>query len=389
MSGTIKAGVLQHPDSVSPNVTLNDDGSVDVSVVTADAVVARNTPGHNLLHNGAMQVHQRGTSTASITTGGYYTADRWTCGFTTLGTWTQSVESDAPTGSGFRKSLKFLCTTADASPAAGDLAIVQQKVEGQNLQAIKKGTAEAQQLTVSFWVKSNKTGTYVVDLYDNDNARLCAATYTVAASATWEEHTVTFPADLSGALDNVNAVSLTLEFWLAAGSNYTSGTLATTWAAYSAANYAVGQTNLAAADNNYWQVTGVQLEVGSAATGFEHKDYATELAECQRYYYQLVNGVNQYVGTGWYTGTTSLVIYTAFPVTMRVYPAITSVDGSGYWWSSFNGASETFDAIGALSWPSPTGTAIVATSGVSGTANAPCIVGSNNASARLGFTADL
>ena len=237
----------------------------------------------NLLYNGAMQVAQRGTSTASITGGGYYTADRWSHTLSALGTWTSSIESDAPTGSGLRKSLKVLCTTADASPAAGDYFLIQQGLEGQDVQRIAKGTASAQQLTLSFWVKSNVTGTYVAALEDVDNTRVVSATYTISASATWEKKTITFPADTTGALDNDNGLSLTVSFWLAAGSSFTSGSLNTTWAAQSSANRAVGQTNLAAATNNYWQVTGVQLEVGPVATSFEFKSYGQELRECQRY----------------------------------------------------------------------------------------------------------
>lgn len=240
----------------------------------------------NLLHNGACQIHQRGTSTASITTGGYYTADRWQAAVLTLGTWAQSVENDAPSGSGFRKALKMLLTAdADTAPVdAGDLVLVQQAIEGQNLQSVRKGTSSAEQLTLSFWTKSNKTGTYVVRLADEDNSRHVSATYTVAASATWEEQSITFPADLTGAFDNDANASLLVQFFLAAGSDYTSGTLATTWATNTTANSAVGQTNLAETVNNYWMVTGIQLETGSAGTGFEFKDYDTELQQCQRYY---------------------------------------------------------------------------------------------------------
>jgi hypothetical protein len=238
----------------------------------------------NLIQNGSMQVHQRGTSVAGITTPAYQTADRWVPYVEGLGTWTNTIEDDAPTGSGFRKSFKVLCTTADASPAAADSFAVLQFVEGQDLQSIKKGTASAEQLTLSFWVKSNKTGTYVARLVDADNSRHVAASYTVDASGTWEQKTVTFPADLTGALANDNGVSLHVQFNLGAGSNSTSGTLATTWETATLANSAVGQTNLASDVNNYWQVTGCQLETGSAATGFEFKDYGTELRECQRYY---------------------------------------------------------------------------------------------------------
>jgi hypothetical protein len=167
-------------------------------------------PNRNLLHNGAMQVAQRGTSSTGITAGGYYTADRWLIGVGTQGTWTVSVENDAPTGSGFRNSLKMLCTTADASPAAGDLLYIEQRVEAQDLQRIAKGTASAQQITMSFWAKANVTGTYVLTLVDQTNTRSVSATYTISASATWERKTITFPADATGAFANDNGMVLKL-----------------------------------------------------------------------------------------------------------------------------------------------------------------------------------
>ena len=241
-------------------------------------------PYRNLIINGAMQVAQRGTSASSLTTTGYRTADRWQFQITTQGTWTMSVENDAPTGSGFRKSTKVLCTTADASPAAGDVVLLSQTIEGQNLQQIKKGTAAAEQLTVSFWVKSNVTGTYIVNLYDNDNARIISKSYTISASGTWEYKTITFPADTTGAFDNDNNLSLYVIWGLGAGSNMTSGTLATTWQSAVEANRYPGQVNLASAISNYWQITGIQLEVGDTATPFEFKSVEDELLECQRYF---------------------------------------------------------------------------------------------------------
>ena len=238
----------------------------------------------NLIINGDMQIAQRGTSTAGITTDSLATADRWISQIGTLGTWTNSVENDAPTGSGFRKSWKWLCTTADASPAAGDFMVPQTRLEGQSLQQIAKGTASAKELTLSFWVKANVTGTYIVGLFDIDNTRIVSKSYTINASATWEKKTITFPADTTGAFDNDSNRSLDIQFWLSAGTNFTSGTLATTWQSNTSANRAVGQTNLAAATNNYWQITGVQLEVGPAPTPFEFLSEQVELSLCQRYY---------------------------------------------------------------------------------------------------------
>ncbi len=352
----------------------------------------------NLVHNGAFQVAQRSSSVASISaaSSAYYTADRWACDVATLGTWTQSVENDAPTGSGWRKSLKMLCSSADASPATTDTVKVYTAIEGQNLQSVLKGTTSAQQLTLSFWVKSNKTGTYVAELYDNDNNRHVAATYTIVASATWEEQSITFPADLTGALDNDNAGSLYLYFHLAEGPSQTSGTLAATWASYTAANRAVGQTNLGASNSNYWQVTGVQLEVGSAVTGYEHKNYDQELAACQRYYYQHISGNNQVVGNGFYHDnadpSTGLYYTVTFPVTMRAAPVLVAVDGTNYWQASVGALGDTFNAAGTIStWNGLNCCQLYASSGVSaaGSYGRACIVQSYNAAARLGFSADL
>lgn len=340
----------------------------------------------NLLHNGAMQVYQRGASSAGNTTSGYYTADRWVSTISSIGTWTQSIEADAPTGSGFRKSLKMLCTTADASPAAGDVHLLSQRIEGQNLQSIKKGTASAEPITLSFWTKSNKTGTYVVELADADNTRAVSATYTVASSGTWEQQSVTFPADLTGAFNNDNELSVTLNFWLGAGTTWTSGTLATTWASTTSANRAVGQTNLAASTNNYWQVTGCQLETGSASTGFEFKGYEQELAECQRYYWR-VSGNNQTIGPAF--ARTALDCYTPilFAVPMRGTAAIDVANSAGYYTASLGSSDYTFATLSFTNASSTGGLITAATTGM--TIGYAGWLRCSNASSYVGFSADL
>lgn len=349
-------------------------------------------PNRNLLHNGAMQVAQRGVSSAGITTSGYYTADRWRADMTVLGTWTQSVENDAPTGSGFRKSLKMLCTTAQASPVAGAYNQIRHPLEGQDLQRIAKGTASAQSLALSFWVKANTTGTYVADLYDGDNARSVSATYTISASATWERKTITFPADTTGAFDNDNGLSLYAIFWLAAGSSFTSGTLNTTWAAAPDANRAVGQTNLAAATNNYWQVTGIQLEVGTVATPYEFKSYADDLRQCQRYFYMHAKGSGS-IGAGGYTSANQIHVYVQFPTEMRISPAIVQATGTGYF-SAQRALSagvnyDNFDSLTA-GWLSNHGMLLYnGATVVGGPTGAYASVYIGNAAAYLGFSADL
>ncbi len=191
----------------------------------------------NLIINGAMNVAQRGSSTGH--TSGYGGPDRFLFDRSGAAAITLSQDTDVPAGNGFLNSMKNDVTTADSSLAAGDYAFVGHKFEGQNLQRLKKGTSSAESVTLSFWVKSTITGTYIIQLYDNDNTRHISKSYTVSSSNTWEHKTLTFAGDTSGALDDDNAYSLQVYWWLAGGSTYTSGTLATSWASFTAANAAV------------------------------------------------------------------------------------------------------------------------------------------------------
>jgi hypothetical protein len=317
----LKVAAIQNPSAATAAITLDANGG---ALIGGQAAYAR-----NLVYNGAMQVAQRSASVTSITTAGYYTADRFGTQISALGTWTQSVEDDAPSGSGLRKSLKILCTTADAAPAASDFLYFDHRLEGQDLQRISKGTAEAKQLTLSFWVKSNVTGTYIAALRDTDNSRVVSASYAVSASATWEEKVITFPADITGVFNNDNELSLAVNWWLGVGSNYTSGTLDTSWGAASNANRAVGQTNLAAATDNYWQVTGVQLEVGPVATPFEFKSFGQELRECQRYYQKVgTSANNQGMFSGMCNSTTEGYFTFSFRTTMRTPPTALETTGT-------------------------------------------------------------
>lgn len=240
--------------------------------------------GRNLIINGDMQIAQRATSVTGITSTNYYTADRWRTDVTTAGTWTQTQDTDVPTGQGFANSLKLDCTTADASLASGDRIFLGQRIEGFNVQSLAKGTPTAKSITVSFWVKSNKTGTYIVELFDSDNSRQISTSYTISVADTWEKKTITNVGDTTGVLANDNGIGLMVQFWFAAGSNYQSGTLSTTWGTSTNANRAVGQVNIADSTSNYFNITGVQLETSTVATPFEHLQYGQQLALCQRYY---------------------------------------------------------------------------------------------------------
>ena len=272
--------------------------------------------GRNLIINGAMQVAQRGTSQTGVTVGAYLNApDRYIFQPNSAGTW--SVSQSTTTPAGFANSYKVECTTADASLASGDYVLFEQRLEGQDLQNLKKGTSSAESVTVSFWVRSAKTGTYIVEIDDNDNTRNINKSYTISSADTWEHKTITFEGDTTGALDNDNNFSLRVIFWLAAGSDWSSGTLATTWQSTTNANRVVGQVNLADTVGNDWYITGVQLEVGETATPFEHRSFGDELRRCQRYYYQTTDYI-RYMSQG-PVGSQAWE-WIDLPVTMRAQP---------------------------------------------------------------------
>jgi hypothetical protein len=285
-------------DASNATLTLPDDSvttaKIDDSAVTTAKLADANittaklaydpNPFRNIVINGDMSLAQRSTSVASLTTGGYRTLDRWYFDINSFGTWTMSQSTDTPTGQGFATSLKVDCTTADASPAAGDYLQLIQIFEGQNLQYLKKGTANAVSLTASFWVKSTKTGTFIAEFFDNDNTRSISQSYTVNTTNTWEKKTITIPGDTTGAFGNDNGASFYLIIWLAAGTDFTSGTLATTWGSRVNANTAVGQVNIADDTANDFLITGVQLEAGTTASDFEFLPVDVNLGRCQRYY---------------------------------------------------------------------------------------------------------
>jgi hypothetical protein len=295
----------------------------------------------NIIINGDMSIAQRATSVTGNTAGGYTTVDRWNTILTTAGTYTISQSTDVPSGQGFANSMKFDCTTADASLAAGDNMRLQSKFEGQNLQYLKKGTSNAKSLTLSFWTKSNKTGTYIVELEDKDNTRKISKSYTISSADTWEKKTLTYDGDTTGAFGNDNARSLDLMFWLAAGSTFSGGsTLNTSWGAPSTADRAVGQVNLSDSTDNEWYITGVQLEAGTTASDFEFLPVDVNLQRCQRYYqksyaYATAPGTNTTNGIktsgGSAGGLTTGYIYDSVEllVQMRTTPTLTLYDKAG------------------------------------------------------------
>ena len=344
----------------------------------------------NIIINGDMSIAQRGTSFTGITAT-QYTLDRQRAGITTAGTWTISQSTDVPSGQGFGYSLKYDCTTADASLGASDVVFNEQRVEGQNLQYLKKGTSNAESLTLSFWVKSNKTGTYITQLYDTDNTRQISKSYTINSADTWEKKTITFAGDTTGAFVNDNLQSLRVRHWLVAGSDFTSGTLGTSWENVVSANTAVGQVNLADSTSNEWYITGVQLEAGTTASDFEFLPHDANLQRCQRYYFVKCDGsvsASQDIGVAFYYTSSDLRGSFSFPTTMRAIPTleIESV-ASGYDFRR-NGGVDRMNEF-ALNNASLSSAGIVANSLVSGTAGQAGHLFSDDASCFVAVSAEL
>ena len=306
----------------------------------------------NIIINGDMSQSQRSTSATGLGNGdsGYHTVDRWK--FVESGSptfeFTQSQSTDVPTGQGFATSLKMDCTTADASLATDDLLRIMQVFEGQNLQYLKKGTSSAESLTASFWVKSSKTGTYICELEDVDNNRTINKSYTINSADTWEKKTITYDGDTTGAFDNDNAGSLVFTFYLLAGSNFSSGTLQTSWGTKTSANRAVGQVNLADSTSNEWYITGVQLEAGTSASDFEFLPVDVNLQRCQRYFQILNNGVNQSWGMAFNYTSSQLRGSQVLNTVMRSTPSIDQVTGTDRYAFLRNGAADYFSGFNAL-----------------------------------------
>ena len=205
---TLKVDGIRSNSASSDAITLASDG-------TCTANITNNLSNRNLIINGAMNVAQRGTSSTGLgASAGYFTLDRYRTTFSsTAGRLTMSQVADVHDG--FANAMKFECTTADTSVGASEYFILQQKFEGQDLQQLKKGSSDAEEFTVSFYVKGNASATYVVEMYDLDNARQISKTFSVTTG--WTRVELTFPADTTGALDDDNAASLQLGIWLHGG----------------------------------------------------------------------------------------------------------------------------------------------------------------------------
>lgn len=305
----------------------NVPASNDASALTTGTLAVDRVPyftNSNLMVNGGLQVSQRG-STFTTAVSGTYLIDRWSVLANVNGaskiTYSQSTEAPA----GFSNSMKLDVVTA-LTPASGDYHIFKYAgFEQQDIDRLAFGTSDAEQVTLSFWVKSNKTGTLVAELQYNSVEAGGASvevgkTYTINSANTWERKTLTYPAPTNHTSNAASGTSsgLKLYMWISSGSGYTGGTIDTTWGVNT--NRVTGQDNYLDSTSNEIYYTGFQLEAGTTATPFQHEDYATTLRKCQRFY-------SSRSGSKWLFDLANSNSYRRgvefWPTTMRTTPTVT------------------------------------------------------------------
>ena len=298
--------------------------------------------GRNRIINGAMVIDQRNAGAAVTVTGAggyFYATDRFINYNNTGTSFTSQQVADAPAG--FVNSTKLTFASAISLTTTGE-ATFQQIIEGYNVADLNWGSANAKTITASFWVKASYTGTFSVGFTNASGTRAYGTTYTISAANTWEYKTVTIPGDTSGTWLTDNNSGLFLRFNILTGSNFqvSSNNAWTTRAgSYNGTDSIYGTKAIGAATSvsagSTWQVTGVQLEVGTVATPFEREIYSQTLAKCQRYY-EKTYSTGVVPATASPSGCITFIAYVStelngavFKVSKRTVPTVTLYTTSG------------------------------------------------------------
>jgi hypothetical protein len=284
----------------------------------------------NLFLNPQMQLAQRGTSAVAAGAGTYPSIDRIKCYESTDGAFTLEQSTTVPSNQGFSNSAKFVVTTADTSLAAGQYAQATQVIEAQNLQHLNYGTSGAKALTLSFWCRSSKTGTYCITIVKEDStATHYVKEFSISSADTWEKKTITIEPDsnitaAAGAIANDNGAGLYVYWNFAQGSTYT-GATDDTWSTNTNHFATTNQVNWMDSTSNDFYLTGIQLEIGYVATAFEHRSFGDELLACRRYTYKAIAGsAYGHFGGGYAASATTAYANIPLPVEMRSNPSVTA-----------------------------------------------------------------
>ena len=385
----IKVNSIKGVGASSAAITVNNtDG-------TCTANITNNLSNRNKVINGAVLINQRGNATG-VNSQGYYGPDRFK--------WIQnnssaafSINQSTESPDGFANSYHVDCTTADTSVAADSYVRFLYSLEGKDVQDFAKGTSSAKKAVVSFYVKTNKTGTYSVLYFDSDNNRQFTATYTVS-NTNWNRYTIPVPEDTTGAFNNDTGPSLEIYFGLVAGSNLT-GSVDGVWQPYTQSKEMAGHTvNFADSTSNNFYITGIQLEVdhtgSGVATDFEHRSFGQELALCQRYYYEHANGNNAQnnnraaICSGGMYNSSNFFGVIQFPVKMRARPSLVKTTGTDYYRVYGANVSDGCNDVSSQNW-SDQAFAVNLYDSLSLTQGSGGWAETNNASALIAFNSEL
>ena len=354
-------------DRADSSPTISGDLTVSGDLVPSTALSHR-----NMIINGGMVVNQRGeTPNKNSTT--LYAADRWKPQSTGLDqcdfTFTQS-STDAPTDKGFDKSLRLLMGTAESSTGVNEYLRLRYVIESNELRPLCFGTPSAKNFTLSFWVRSSVTQTWAGNIAESSGSKNIGFTFSIDAANTWEKKEITFVGNTHDVPPLNNTAGLYIYIYLAAGTNHY-GTANTTWAAATATRDADGMTNtntLILTAGATFNITGIQLELGSSATPFEHRSYGDELARCQRYCYRMPTtgtaGTYDQVCAGFRNNSTYLWAPLSLPCEMRGIPVITHAN-LAIWYGTQGSWSTTFTGLSFYGYEFPSNIAPFSLSGIS------------------------
>ena len=330
-------------------------GAVTSSKIASGVIPTSRPNVSPIIINGDMAVAQRGTS-VSTTGGGYKTVDRFqfNTGGGSTGNATFTQENDAPSNTTFRKSLKISPNATETIDGGKNLAFTY-ALEGQDVQVLQHGSASPPKATLSFWVKSNKTGTYCVQVKEEtiSNESYLLFEYSISQANTWEQKVLTWTGNSAHTLNNDNTMGFRLCWHLACGSDdHASAT--TTWTDATPFKATSNQVNLFDSTSNNWYLTGVQLEIGeytsSTIPPFQHESYGDNFLRCQRYCQQFnhdaTGGNETQVGIGWAYNSSSIYGFKDLVIPMRTQPTMSSLSGTNYYRTHNNNTAQTFNQIG-------------------------------------------
>ena len=324
--------------SVNTIVDANSGNTAQINGMTPTAVCLQGF--RNRFINGDMRIDQRNAGASVTPTASVYTLDRWDAVVTQSSKYSVQRNAGSVTPpQGFTNYIGVTSLSAYAV-ASGDVFAIRQSIEGTNVSDFGFGTANAINITLSFWVRSSLTGTFGGSFVNAGNNRSYPFTYAISVANTWEQKTVTIAGDTTGTWLTDTGRGIQVLFGLGAGTTF-SGT-AGAWAS-TQYNSATGAVSVVGTSGATFYITGVQLEAGSVATPFERRDYGRELALCQRYHVQFnrLQGSNTVIGSGIQTSTTTGGSMVPVPVTMRTTPTASGVLGSTDTYSYFTTATIT------------------------------------------------